>query len=146
MSFDLELKSKELLAESLKNISVQQLKEELNEKLNATIELLPKTHHDKFEQLQRLLKTAPSNGFLEEFETHFKDVYEEFYTKLKQLAPDLSPHEIRICALMRLHISSKEMAILTNRTQGTIDNTRSVIRKKLQLDDHVNLQEYILVI
>jgi len=45
-----------------------------------------------------------------------------------------------------LHISSKEMAILTNRTQGTIDNTRSVIRKKLQLDDHVNLQEYILAI
>ena len=67
-------------------------------------------------------------------------------SEAEQLAPDLSPHEIRICALMRLHISSKEMAILTNRTQGTIDNTRSVIRKKLHLDDHVNLQEYILAI
>jgi tetratricopeptide (TPR) repeat protein len=146
MTFDLELKSKELLAESLKNISVQQLKEELDEKLSATIALLPKSHHDKFEALQRMLKTAPSKGFLEEFETRFKGVYEDFYIKLRSLAPELTPHEIRICALMRLNISSKEMAILTNRTQGTIDNTRSVIRKKLQLDDHVNLQEYILAI
>ncbi len=144
MSFDLEIKSKELLAESLKNISVQQLKEELDEKLSATIALLPKSHHDKFEALQRMLKTAPSKGFLEEFETRFKGVYEDFYIKLRSLAPELTPHEIRICALMRLNISSKEMAILTNRTQGTIDNTRSVIRKKLHLDDHVNLQEYIL--
>jgi tetratricopeptide (TPR) repeat protein len=146
MTFDLELKSKELLAESLKNISVLQLKEELDQILSATIDLLPKSHHDKFEALQRLLKTAPSKGFLEEFETRFKGVYEDFYIKLRSLAPALTPHEIRICALMRLNISSKEMAILTNRTQGTIDNTRSVIRKKLNLDDHVNLQEYILAI
>jgi DNA-binding CsgD family transcriptional regulator len=74
------------------------------------------------------------------------DLYFRESSEAEQLAPDLSPHEIRICALMRLHISSKEMAILTNRTQGTIDNTRSVIRKKLHLDDHVNLQEYILAI
>lgn len=146
MTFDLELKSKELLTESLKNISVQQLKEELDEKLSATVALLPKSHHDKFEVLQRMLKTAPSKGFLEEFETRFKGVYEDFYIKLRSLAPGLTPHEVRICALMRLNISSKEMAILTNRTQGTIDNTRSVIRKKLHLDDHVNLQEYILAI
>jgi DNA-binding CsgD family transcriptional regulator len=62
------------------------------------------------------------------------------------LAPDLTPHEMRICALMRLNISSKEMAILTNRTQGTIDNTRSLIRKKLKLEELVNLQEFILSI
>ncbi len=117
MTFDLELKSKELLAESLKNISVQQLKEELDEKLSATIALLPKSHRDKFEALQRMLKTAPSKGFLEEFETRFKGVYEDFYVKLRTLAPELTPHEIRICALMRLNISSKEMAVLTNRTQ-----------------------------
>ncbi|MDP4954446.1 MAG: hypothetical protein NWQ65_00005 [Crocinitomicaceae bacterium] len=146
LSFDLELKSKELLAESLKNISVQQLKEELSAQLDVSIAQLPKSHHDKFSTLQRMLKTAASKGFLEEFETRFIGVYEDFYTKLKQLAPDLSPHEIRICALMRLNISSKEMAVLTNRTQGTIDNTRSVIRKKLHLDEHVNLQEYILAI
>jgi hypothetical protein len=87
MTFDLELKSKELLAESLKNISVQQLKEELDEKLSATIALLPKSHRDKFEALQRMLKTAPSKGFLEEFETRFKGVYEDFYVKLRPHAP-----------------------------------------------------------
>jgi DNA-binding CsgD family transcriptional regulator len=45
--------------------------------------------------------------------------------------------------LMRLQISTKEIASLTNRTIGTIDNTRSQIRKKLKLEDSDNLQEYL---
>lgn len=144
--FDLELKSKELLAESLKNISVQHLKEDLNTALEHALSELTKPHHDKFANLQRMLKTVPAKGFLDEFETRFKGVHEVFYKNLKVLAPNLTPHEVRICALMRLNISSKEMAILTNRTQGTIDNTRSLIRKKLKLEEQVNLQEFILSI
>jgi DNA-binding NarL/FixJ family response regulator len=45
---------------------------------------------------------------------------------------------------MRLNIPTKEIAILTNRTAGTVDNTRSIIRKKLKLEDETNLQDYLL--
>ena len=81
---------------------------------------------------------------INEFETRFTGVYEQYYEKLKNLAPELSPNDLRICALMRLNISTKEIALLTNRTAGTVDNTRSSIRKKLKLEDDTNLQEYLL--
>jgi DNA-binding NarL/FixJ family response regulator len=45
---------------------------------------------------------------------------------------------------MRLNISTKEIAMLTNRTIGTVDNTRSAIRKKLKLEEETNLQEFLL--
>ena len=71
-------------------------------------------------------------------------MYEQYYERLKNIAPELTPNDLRICALMRLNISTKEIALLTNRTVGTVDNIRSSIRKKLKLEDDTNLQEYLL--
>jgi tetratricopeptide (TPR) repeat protein/DNA-binding CsgD family transcriptional regulator len=144
IAHELEMKSKELLSESLKNISIQNTKEWVKEELDQIVNELPKVHQQKFEALHRKLRTGNTQSFMEEFETRFTGVYEEFYTKIKAVAPDLTPHEVRICALMRLNISTKEMAMLTNRTVGTIDNTRSSIRKKLRLDESTNLQQYLM--
>ena len=144
IEFDLELKSKQLVSESLKNLTIQNTKEELLHQLDEIIQELPKTHHAKFDSLKRTLKFYKSSSILDEFETRFTGVYEAYYKKLKNLAPELTPNELRICALMRLNISTKEIALLTNRTIGTVDNTRSSIRKKLKLEEEINLQEFLL--
>jgi len=144
IAFDLELKSKQLVSESLKNISIQNTKEELMSQIEDVIIQLPKSYHIKFEELKQNLKLHKTATLLNEFEARFTGVYEQYYEKLKSLAPELTPHELRICALMRLNISTKEIAMLTNRTAGTVDNTRSSIRKKLKLEDETNLQEYLL--
>ena len=144
IAFDLELKSKQLVSESLKNISIQNTKEELMNQIEEVIIQLPKSYHIKFEELKQNLKLHKTATLLNEFEARFTGVYEQYYEKLKSLAPELTPHELRICALMRLNISTKEIAMLTNRTAGTVDNTRSSIRKKLKLEDDTNLQEYLL--
>jgi DNA-binding CsgD family transcriptional regulator len=81
---------------------------------------------------------------MNEFEARFIGVYEAFYQKIQTIAPDLTPNELRICAFMRLHISTKEIAYLTNRTIGTIDNTRSIIRKKLKLEENDSLQQFLI--
>lgn len=144
IEFDLELKSKQLVSESLKNLTIQNTKEELLHQLDEIIQEIPKTHQGKFDSLKRTLKFYKSSSILDEFETRFTGVYEAYYGKLKNLAPELTPNELRICALMRLNISTKEIALLTNRTIGTVDNTRSSIRKKLKLDEEINLQEFLL--
>jgi DNA-binding CsgD family transcriptional regulator len=144
IKFDLELKSKQLVSESLKSITIQNTKEELLHQLEEIIQELPKIHHTKFQQIIHNLKLNRTSSLLSEFEARFTGVYEQYYDKLKTIAPDLTPHELRICALMRLNIPTKEIAILTNRTAGTVDNTRSIIRKKLKLEDETNLQDYLL--
>ena len=143
LAFDLELKSKEQLLDSLKNISIENTKKQIKEDLQAVLNQLPQVHKEKFSEFKRSLNASNSSGFLDEFEARFTGVYEDFFTKIKSIAPDLTPQEIKICALMRLNISTKEMATLTNRTVGTIDNTRSNIRKKLNLDDSTNLQQFL---
>ncbi len=144
IAFELELKSKQLISESLKNLTIQNTKEELMNQIEEVVIQLPKSYHIKFEELKQNLKLHKTATLLNEFESRFTGVYEQYYEKLKSLAPELTPHELRICALMRLNISTKEIAMLTNRTAGTVDNTRSSIRKKLKLEDDTNLQEYLL--
>ena len=90
------------------------------------------------------LKSGRESNFLDEFEMRFKGVYESFYQKLSKQAPDLTPNDLRICAFIRLNISSKDIARLTGKTLGTIDNNKTVIRKKLNLSSDNNLQKYLL--
>lgn len=144
IAFELELKSKQLITESLKNITIENTKEELLLQLNEILSELPKIHQGKFENLKSYLRIKKSASMLKEFETRFNGVYEYFYIQLKSLAPDLTPNELRVCAFMRLNITTKEIALLTNRSIGTIDNTRSSIRKKLKIEEETNLQEFLL--
>jgi DNA-binding CsgD family transcriptional regulator len=112
--------------------------------LEVIIQDLPKIHQARFEQIKHTLKRLKLSSMLDEFETRFTGIYDDYYDKLKIVAPELTPNELRICALMRLNISTKEIAMLTNRTIGTVDNTRSAIRKKLKLEEETNLQEFLL--
>ncbi len=144
LAHQLELKSKELLAESLNNLNLQNTKTAILEELQDLIKELPKSQQSLFSGLRRQLKASNGGKFLDEFELRFTGVYEDFYQKLAQLAPDLTPNELKICALIRLAISTKEMAQLTNRSLGTLENTRISIRKKLRLDNQTNLQQFLM--
>lgn len=143
MNFELELKSKELFAETLKNQSIVHVKNEIKQRLELVVK--NKTYSaQEIKEIIRSLGKTDATIFLDEFETRFNGVHSDFYQKLKQIAPDLTPHELRLSALIRLNISSKEIAVLTNRTVGTIDNSRSTIRRKLGIDEAQNLQDFIL--
>ncbi|MCF8365988.1 MAG: LuxR C-terminal-related transcriptional regulator [Bacteroidales bacterium] len=58
--------------------------------------------------------------------------------------PELSPTEIKICSLIRLSMTSKDISILTNRSIRTVESTRSSIRKKLNLGSDTSLSGYLL--
>jgi len=141
---ELEIKSKELLSDSIKNISIQQTKDWINQEITEIVQQLPRVHHHYFEKLSKKLKNTNNHSYMDEFDTRFTGVYEAFYVKIKTMAPDLTPNEIRICAMIKLNISTKEIAMLSNRTIGTVENIRISIRKKLQLSNEINLQEFLL--
>lgn len=146
LRYDLKMKEKELLAHTIGKVSIMSTKEKLLEELEVIIQDLPKTQVTKFRKLIQELKSEHEQSAIEEFEARFMGVYESFYEKLKDLAPGITPTELRVAALIRLNFSSKEMAMLTNRSVGTIDNIRSSIRKKLQLTDEENLNECLLAV
>ncbi len=80
----------------------------------------------------------------EVFEKHFENVYEEFLGRLKAAFPDLTPREMKLCAYLRLNISSKEIAALMNISTRGVEISRYRLRKKLRLEHDVNLTEFIM--
>lgn len=141
LKFKLELKQKELLTASLNKISVNNIKENISEKLKEIIGELPKSQAEKFKPLLFELHQNRDQNIIEEFEVRFTNVYQSFFDNLKANAHNITSNELRIAALIRLNLSTKEIASLTFRSIGTIDNIRSSIRKKLNLGENENLYD-----
>ena len=78
------------------------------------------------------------------FETHFETVHEDFLSRIKDQFPELSPKELKLCAYLRMNVSSKEIAALMNISVRGVEISRYRLRKKLRLQRHENLTDFIL--
>jgi ligand-binding sensor domain-containing protein/DNA-binding CsgD family transcriptional regulator len=105
-------------------------------------------NEDAKKQLQELIKQIKQENsghdHDEKFDRYFNEVHNNFLTRLTIKHPDLSPKEIKMCAYLRMNLSSKEIADLLNITTGGVEKSRYRIRKKLNLSKEDNLLEYIL--
>lgn len=77
------------------------------------------------------------------FYEHLDKLNDAFYTKLMNLFPKLTKNEIRICSLIRLKMDSCSIATFQNITQASLNTSRYRMRKKMHLDDTVNLDDFI---
>lgn len=69
----------------------------------------------------------------EEFQLRFEKVYQGFFVKLLEKYPKLSKTEQKLAAFIKLGLSSKEIAILTQNTKPSVDVARSRLRKKMNV-------------
>ncbi len=77
------------------------------------------------------------------FETYFEDVHADFFKRLKEKFPQLSPNDLRLCAYIRMNISTKEIATLFNISYRGVEIHRYRLRKKLNLSRDINLSTYL---
>ena len=66
-----------------------------------------------------------------------------FYKKLNTQFKDLSKTEIRMCSLIRMNMSTKEIAILQNIHPFSVKKSRNRLRKKLQLSPEADLNTFL---
>ena len=91
-----------------------------------------------------MLQKTPQDEIWEEFEVRFKQVYSTFYEKLRIDFPDLTPSELKLCALLRLNLSTKEICELSGQRPSSLDVARYRLRKKLGLSNSpVNLVTFL---
>lgn len=141
---DLEFKNKELVTNALTMAQQMEYNINISERLKA---IMPIGNEKVKHELMQTIKALSSNQnskVWEEFETRFSKVHDEFYKKLRVNYPQLTPTEIKICAFLKLNMSTKDIASLTNRSPRTIENTRQSIRKKLAIDGETNLVNFLL--
>lgn len=79
----------------------------------------------------------------EQFAIHFDQVHNNFINKIKKNYPELTPGDLKICAYLKMNLSSKEIAQLLNISLKGVEIGRYRLRKKLGLQQDVNLTNFI---
>ncbi|MEG1909931.1 MAG: tetratricopeptide repeat protein [Bacteroidales bacterium] len=130
----IEQKNRELTVNALFLIRVNdllyKLKKNINQQLNAK-DTLSRASFNK--EMADILKSYNPNKGWEEFKLYFEQIHHSFYTKLNEINPNLSQMEERLCALLVLNMTTKEIADLTHRSERTIETIIYKIRKKLNI-------------
>lgn len=135
----IELKNRELAASTLKLIQKDEIVDDFKNSMQT----------NNWNADPKLLKSFIRSWELnydrnwEEFEKRFVDINKNFYEKLREKFPILSTSDSRLCALIKLQFSSKEIAQLMGITNESVHTTRSRLRKKLDLPRDINLTEFM---
>jgi DNA-binding CsgD family transcriptional regulator len=96
-----------------------------------------------FELQNMIRETLQLDKDRDTFELMVHEKNELFYSKLHEKYPDLTHNEIRLSALIRLNLSSKEIASILNISIKSVEMNRYRLRKKMQLPSSINLTEFI---
>ena len=80
------------------------------------------------------------------FEEAFTNADKDFLHKIKEAHPEVTPNDLKLCAYLRLNLSSKEIAPLRNISVRSVEVKRYRLRKKMDLPHEKSLTEYILEI
>ncbi len=78
------------------------------------------------------------------FEKAFNHADKDFFKKVKELHPELTANDLRLCVYLRLNLSSKEIAPLFNISPRSVEIKRYRLRKKIDLPRNTNLNDYFI--
>ncbi len=142
---EVELKTKELASYAMqvtqKNESLFDIKEQLKH-------ISQKVNPDAQKYLQKLIKRIEQNTNQkkdwERFEKYFDQVYEDFTKRIREKYPNLTPNDIKLCAYLRMNLSTKEIAPLLNISIRGVEVSRYRLRKKLHLPQNENLIDFMM--
>ena len=101
-------------------------------------------------ELKKMIKTLSEDDNIdkewENFAKHFDQVHSDFVVKLKEKHPAISGNELKLCAYLRMNLSTKEIAQLMNISVRGIEISRYRLRKKLGITTEVSLFDYLISI
>ena len=130
---DIEIKNKELTTNVMYLIRKNELINNVAERLLKLQRSAVPENQKTIQEIVLDLQKEADNDSWKEFELRFNQVHSEFYTTLRKLYPELSPADEKLCAFLRLNMSSKEIAAITQQSIKSVEVARARLRKKLNL-------------
>ncbi|MCX6283761.1 MAG: tetratricopeptide repeat protein [Bacteroidetes bacterium] len=133
---ELEFKKKELVLHVMNMIKRNQILSDLSERLvRIESESSSADSRDTIKKIARELKKSDEEDVWKELSLRFKEVHGDFYNTLMKKFPSLTPNELRLCAFLRLNMSSKEIAGLTGQQISSLETARHRLRQKLGISN-----------
>jgi DNA-binding CsgD family transcriptional regulator len=142
---ELEFKNKELASNVMSLMKKNEILSEITQQL---IDLKQKAAKDEtreaIDHIAGDLQKSMDVKIWEEFELRFRQVHKDFYDKLLQKYPDLSPNEQKLCAFLRLNMTNKEISELTGQSIKALETARYRLRIKFGISNsQVNLITFL---
>ncbi|GET28299.1 hypothetical protein SD074_05010 [Prolixibacter sp. SD074] len=143
---EVEHKSKELANSTMSMIKKNEFLLDLKQLLTRQKQQLGTRYPDKYFNniIKKIDKNISSHDDWQIFETNFEKAHEQFLRKIKDDFPDLTGKDLRMCAYLRMNLSSKEIAPLLGITVRGVENHRYRLRKKMGMSHDDNLVDLIL--
>ncbi|MDG2246377.1 MAG: triple tyrosine motif-containing protein [Flavobacteriales bacterium] len=141
---ELSYKNKELASATMHLVQKGQILQSVRDSLKQLdLSALEKSET----QIRRIVKVINEDIRLdnnwEQFERHFDQVHVDFLKRLRKTYPNLTANDHKLCAYLRMTLSTKEIATIMNISVRGVEISRYRLRKKLQLEAEVKLSEFI---
>ena len=139
-----EHKEKELASTTIHLVQMNEALAKVKTKLEELNQLNKIGSGDIIDVCNFIDETIQNEETNKNFELHFNKVHDNFLKRLKEDYPGLSNRDLRLCAYLRMNISSKEIAPLMGITYRSVEALRYRVRKKFNLQQGESLTEFII--
>ena len=134
-----------LLQSAHKNNTLDDLKRQLSDQ-----SLQGPGHQQQRHELRRLIRKIDAEiksvDYWEQFQLNFDQIHQQFSKKIHDLHPQLTANDIRLCCLIKINMTNREIASIQNISVPGIEKSKYRLKKKLQLPKSADLNQYILSI
>lgn len=142
---EIRFKNQELATTTMHLVQKTEFLEKVQNELKRVLDTL---HNEEDRRtIRRLLRTLQADQRLDEdwerFAHHFDQVHADFLKRLRQKHPDLTLREEKLCAYLRMNLSSKDIASLMSISVRGVEISRYRLRKKLGIPSGRGLPEFL---
>ncbi|MDD2196852.1 MAG: hypothetical protein PHW91_06645 [Bacteroidales bacterium] len=140
---ELEFKNREIVEKVLNIVEKNELIESTISRLTEFMQLLPQNKRNEVQLIIDSLKSQEMRNQWEEFHYYFTQIYSKFFEKLEKDHPSLTTNEKRLCAFLKLNMSTKDIATLTYQNYKSVEVARTRLRKRFNLtNSSMSFQEF----
>lgn len=133
LEIDNQMKEKMLVYKSMEQSKIEEIFKSLLEQVNILKTKLKDSEINEVSRIINEIKLSTKHDSWGDFEYHFLNIHESFYENLDRKHPGLTNYDKRLAAMLKLKLSTKEISNLLNVTPKTIENSRTRLRKKMDL-------------
>lgn len=144
LEIELTSKSKELASLALDMAQRQRVIDNLKDTISEQKRKGSITTNDIDSLLKHIDSDIGDSEFWNIYHNNFDLIHENFFRNLVASYPTLTPVDLRFCALLRLNLSTKDIAKFTSLTVRGVETARYRLRKKLGIKDKESLVQFLI--
>lgn len=145
LAADIQFKNKELAITTMNLLQRGKLLFNIREEMLLAIQKVTPSPLSSFKKVLRLFEEAEENAEdWEQFSRHFDEVHNNFLSTLKKKCSDLSTTDMKLCAYLRINLTTKEIAQSLGISVRGVETSRYRLRKKLEVPADMTLYDYLL--